>query len=179
VIQPVSSLLPETEISPTDNLAVDLIDSMLVVNPDKRFTIDQCLSHPWMLADTPGVNDSTNGLVSGLAGLEVNRRGVVRERTLLSSINNVQVANRVPMGPNQPDLKIYAKNPKGAVAGASSPQPRKEMRPADNRDPREFMELGGKGDQQLFGDDTGSRYPTNDLAQAAPKSKGKGKGKAK
>lgn len=162
------------------DLALDLIDSMLVVNPDKRFTIDQCLSHPWMLANTPGVNDSTNGLVSGLAGLEVNRRGVVRERTLLSSINTVQIASRVPMGPNRPEMKIHAKNPKASAS--ASPPPRKEMRPADNRDPREFMELGGKGDQELFGDDTGSRYPTNDLAnaQAAPsKSKGKGKGKAR
>lgn len=149
--------------------ALDLIDSMLVVNPDKRFTIDECLSHPWMLADTPGVNDSTNGLVSGLAGLEVNRRGITRERTLLSSINDVQLASRVPMGPDRPDLKIYAKNPK-----APASQTPKEVRPDDNRDPREFMQMGGKGDEQLFTDDTGSRYPAGDMnAQAGP-AKGKG-----
>jgi serine/threonine protein kinase len=33
----------------TDTSAVDLIDSMLVVDPEKRFTIDQCIEHPWML----------------------------------------------------------------------------------------------------------------------------------
>ncbi len=82
--------------------AVDLIDSMLVVDPEKRFTIDQCLTHPWMTANAPSVNDSTNGLVSGVAGLEMTRRGAVRERTLLSSINTVQVTNRVPMGENKP-----------------------------------------------------------------------------
>ena len=153
---------------------VDLIDSMLVVDPDRRFTVDQCLSHPWMLAETPGVNDSTNGLVSGLAGLEVNRRGVVRERTLLSSINTVQVASRVPLGPNRPDLKIYSKNPRATAS--ASPPPKKEVRPADQRDPREFMELGGKGDQELFGNDTGSRYSKDDIAPS--KGKGKGKGKA-
>ena len=149
---------------------------MLVVDPDKRFTVDQCLSHPWMLADTPNVNDSTNGLVSGLAGLEVNRRGVVRERTLLASINEVQVTTRVPMGPNRPDLKIYSKNPK-PTSSPSAP-PRKEIRPADQRDHREFMEIGGKGDQELFGNDTGSYYSKNDLVDAQAASKGKGKAKA-
>ena len=152
---------------------------MLVVDPDRRFTIDQCLAHPWMLADTPAVNDSTNGLVSGVAGLDVNRRGVMRERTLLSSINTVQVTGRVPMGPNRPDLKIYSKNPK--ASGSQSPAPKKELRPSDQRDPREFMENGGKGDQELYGNDTASRYSKADLVaqqQAAAAKKGKGKGKS-
>lgn len=157
--------------------ALDLIDSMLVVDPERRFTIDQCLAHPWMTASTPGVNDSTNGLVSGIAGLEFQRRGVARERTMLSSINTVQVTNRVPIGGNRPDLKIYSKNPK--TGGSSTPK--KEMRPSDQRDPREFMDLGGKGDQELYGNDTASLYSKNDLAQAqaAATSKGKGKGKGK
>ncbi|CAI4216532.1 unnamed protein product [Parascedosporium putredinis] len=41
--------------------ALDLIDSMLVVDPERRFTIDQCLNHPWMTQTMPGVNDSTGG----------------------------------------------------------------------------------------------------------------------
>ncbi|KAK3372464.1 kinase-like domain-containing protein [Podospora didyma] len=159
---------------PVDDLALDLIDSMLVVDPERRFTIDQCLAHPWMTKKMIGVNDSTNGLVSGIAGLEVNRRGVARERTLLSSINQVQVANRVPMGDNKPDLKIYSKN-KG-----KAPVP-KETRPADQRDPRNFMAMGGKGDPELFGNDGDSRYSKNEIleaqANAGPKSKRKEKGK--
>jgi serine/threonine-protein kinase Chk2 len=158
---------------------VDLIDSMLVVDPKKRYTIDQCLSHPWLTFDPSQPNDSTNGLVSGLASLEVNRRGVTRERTLLSSINTVQVTNRVPMGDNRPDLKIYSKNPKTNRVPATVA--RKEAGPADQRDPREFMELGGKGDQELYGYDGGSHYSKNDIATAstaAPKPKAKGKGKA-
>ncbi|KAM7222138.1 putative DNA damage response protein kinase [Rhypophila decipiens] len=142
--------------------ALDLIDSMLIVNPEKRFTIDQCLAHPWMQQGGPGVNDSTNGLVNGLAGLEMSRRGIVRERTLLSSINTVQVTKRVPMGGKKPDLAIVEKN-----AG------KKEVRPADGRQPGEFMALGGKGDQTLF-DDEGSIYSKNDVA--GPSGKGK-KGK--
>lgn len=132
---------------------------MLIVNPEKRFTIDQCLAHPWMQAGAPGVNDSTNGLVNGLAGLEMSRRGIVRERTLLSSINTVQVTNRVPMGGNKPDLVVTAKNP-GIVAKG-----KKEVRPADGRQAGEFMAMGGKGDQTLF-DDGGSVYSKNDLAAA-------------
>ncbi|KAK3383239.1 kinase-like domain-containing protein [Lasiosphaeria ovina] len=160
---------------PVDDLALDLIDCMLVVDPERRYTIDQCLAHPWMTKKAPGVNDSTNGLVSGIAGLEVNRRGVARERTLLSSINTVRVANRVPMGDNKPELKIYSKNPKPS---APTP-PKKEMRPADMRDPREFMAMGGKGDQELFGNDADSNYSKKDVAEAAASSKAKGKGKGK
>ncbi|KAK1769592.1 kinase-like domain-containing protein [Phialemonium atrogriseum] len=162
--------------------ALDLIDSMLVVDPDKRFTVDQCLSHPWITANMPNPNDSTNGLVSGLAGLEVNRRGIARERTLLASINTVQVTNRVPMGENKPDLKIYSKNPNPSSNKPPQPPagPRKEPDPADRRDAREFVEMGGKGDQELFGYDGGSRYSKNDIGSTAvTKGKGKGKGKAK
>jgi serine/threonine-protein kinase Chk2 len=149
--------------------ALDLIDSMLVVDPEKRFDIDQCLSHPWMTQGEQNPNDSTNGLVSGVSGLTVERRGVRRERTLLASINEVQVANRIPLGKGQADLKIYAKNPKQAKGG-------KEVRPADHRDPKEFIQMGGKGDQELFGYDGGSKYPEADIT-SKPKGKAEAKGR--
>jgi len=135
---------------------------MLVVDPEKRFTIDQCLSHPWMTAGVPGVNDSTDGLVGGLAGLEVNRRGIVRERTLLSSINKVEVT-KVAGGQNHDQVKVFTKNAK--------PQKGKEARPADHRNPQEFAELGGKGDPTLFGNEA-SNYSKKDVA-ATKKNKGK------
>ncbi|KAL2199300.1 kinase-like domain-containing protein [Corynascus similis CBS 632.67] len=139
---------------PVSDLALDLIDCMLVVKPEKRFTIDQCLTHPWITQKPPGVNDSTNGLVSGLAGLDMSRRAPFRERTLISSINTCVVTDRVPGGDGRPDVKVYSKNPKGATAT----QPQREARPDDNRDPAEFMKLGGKGDQELYDNDDGSRY---------------------
>lgn len=37
---------------------VDLIDSMLVVDPEKRFTIEQCLAHPWLTQAAPGQDQS-------------------------------------------------------------------------------------------------------------------------
>lgn len=150
--------------------ALDLIDSMLVVDAEKRFTVDQCLQHPWVMQSSPGVNDSTDGLVAGIGQLDVQRRGVVRERTLLSSINTVTVARKVSLGPRQQDkspLKVYAKNP-----GASKPM---ETRPADERDAREFMELGGKGDQDLFGNDEASFYTKEEAAKGKAKAKAKGK----
>jgi serine/threonine-protein kinase CHEK2 len=140
---------------------VDLIDSMLVVDPAKRYTIDQCLSHPWMTAGIPGVNDSTDGLVGGLAGLEVNRRGMRRERTLLSTINSVEVT-KIAGGKNHEAIKVFSKNSKAA----------KETRPADSQHPEVFAEFGGKGDPTLFGNET-SNYPTKDVA-ASKKGKAKG-----
>ncbi|KAH7328770.1 kinase-like domain-containing protein [Stachybotrys elegans] len=147
--------------------ALDLIDSMLVVDPERRFTIDQCLAHPW-LTQTTNVNDSTNGLVGGIAGLEMNRRAPARERTLLASLNSIQVTAEVGAGKDKPPVKVFAKN-KSRQGGAH-----KEAGPAHQRAPAEFIEMGGKGDQELFGDDSGSIYPVGD-AVANLKSKSKGK----
>ncbi|AEO53553.1 hypothetical protein MYCTH_2295050 [Thermothelomyces thermophilus ATCC 42464] len=141
---------------PVSDLALDLIDNMLVVNPEHRYTVDQCLMHPWITQKPPGVNDSTNGLVSGLAGLDVSRRTPFRERTLISSINTCVVTDRVPAGAGRPDVKVYSKNPKGPTA--APPTARREPRPDDNRDPAEFIKMGGKGDQELYDNDDGSRY---------------------
>lgn len=159
--------------------ALDLIDHMLVVDSEERYTVDQCLSHPWICEKPPAVNDSTGGLVAGIGGLEVHRRGVVRERTLLSSINSVQVAHKAPLGPEQkdkPPLKVYAKNKGGPDNTNVTP---KEARPADKRDAREFMEMGGKGDQELFGNDESSYYSKEDAAKGKAAKTAKGKGKVK
>ncbi|KAK4141606.1 kinase-like domain-containing protein [Dichotomopilus funicola] len=160
--------------------ALDLIDHMFILNPDQRYTIDQCLAHPWMTQRSLGVNDSTNGLVSGLAGLEMSRRAPHRERTMLSSINTCTVTERVPAGAGRPDVKVYAKNAKTkAGAAATSPTPKREARPDDNRDPGEFMEMGGRGDQELYGNDGASRYPTKDIGGEVVGTEGKVKGKVK
>ncbi|PSS03597.1 CAMK/RAD53 protein kinase, variant [Coniella lustricola] len=135
--------------------ALELIDCMLVVNPEKRYTVDQCLAHPWLTAANPGINDSTDGLVGGIAGLEMTRRGAVRERTLLSTINTVQVT-RIPVSDGKEPIELYKKNP---------PASAKETRPYDARDPDEFVAMGGKGDQELF--EENSRYTKMDLPPPA------------
>ena len=151
-------------------ISVDLIDSMLIVDPDRRFTIDQCLAHPWLAQNSPAVHDSTGGLVGGIATLEVNRRAPVRERTLLSSLNTVSVTAQIPAGENKDPVKVFSKN-KNRVTNT-----RKESGPASQRAPKEFIEMGGKGDQQLFGDDSSSVYPAGDTVMKA-KTKGKANGK--
>lgn len=128
---------------------------MLVVDPEKRFTVDQCLDHPWMTAKSPGVNDSTDGLVGGVGGLDIHRRGVARERTLLSSINSVRV-KEVPGVNGKEPVTVYKKNSRPAVA---------EPRPFDGRNPEEFAAMGGKGDETLFGNDATSHYSKDDLVE--------------
>lgn len=156
-------------------MLVDLIDHMLVVEPGKRFTVDQCLAHPWVTQKPLGVHDSTDGLVAGIGGLEMHRRGAVRERTLLSSINSVQVTNKIPLPDSEKGpLKVFAKNPMADKGKATTTEPR----PADQRGTKEFMEMGGKGDQDLFGNDSRSFYSKPEAA-AAKGNKAKGKGKAK
>lgn len=130
---------------------------MLVVNPEKRFTVDQCLDHPWMTAKAPNVNDSTDGLVGGIAGLDVHRRGVVRERTLLASINSVQVTRLAETNGKTP-VEVHKKNQNTNM----------EPRPFDTRNPENFVALGGKGDPELFGNDATSHYTTKDVAESGP-----------
>lgn len=59
---------------------------MLAVDPERRFTVDQCMNHPWVTQVVADVNDSTEGLAKGIGGLEIQRRRLHRERTLLATI---------------------------------------------------------------------------------------------
>ncbi|KAK4945962.1 hypothetical protein LTR28_007913, partial [Elasticomyces elasticus] len=182
--------------------ALDLIDRMLTVDVEERISVDGCLEHPWLTGGEGGgsgsgnvnVNDSTDGLASAIGNLEFSRRKVRRERTLLSSINDVKIARVVDVQPDVQPVKVFEKNlglleererqrelqlpqkmvesangEMGSANGKNGKDDGKEMevengmepRPADKRDPQEFMELGGRGDQQLFagGDDADSVYP--------------------
>ena len=40
-----------------DSVAVDLIEKMLVFNPDKRYSIEQCLNHPYLKNMREGIED--------------------------------------------------------------------------------------------------------------------------
>lgn len=137
--------------------ALDLIDRMLTVDVEQRITIDECLEHPWTTQQDLNPNDSTDGLTGAIASLDFSKRKVQRERTLLSSINEVLVARVIPPNPGttgQVPVKIYDKNPtNNGVKGAV-----KESQPAANRAPDEFIQMGGKGDAQLFETNDGSRY---------------------
>jgi serine/threonine-protein kinase Chk2 len=182
--------------------ALDLIDRMLTVDSDKRITIEECLQHPWttgheipptQVVTSMSSVDSTEGLVGQFASqLDFSRRKPVRERTLLSALNEVRVTRvintqQTAKDEPQPTVKVYeknqnAKNGNGAgpvgeeqaqAATETTPKAKKtgvksqkqEARPADNRNADEFMQMGGKGDQILFQDDTDSNYVSPEKAK--------------
>lgn len=169
--------------------ALDLIDRMLTVDCDKRITIDECLEHPWTTQQSLSVTDSTDSLTGALAGLDFSKRKPMRERTLLSSINDIKIERVIetPIGLTQedaPPVKVFDKNSqqynihnsqqaaqqkKAAKGKKGHVEKTIEPVPAAGRDPEEFMELGGKGDELLFDGDAGvSRYPDETMRAGAP-----------
>lgn len=158
--------------------ALDLIDRMLTVDMEKRITIDECLEHPWTTQRELNPNDSTDGLTGAIAQLDFSKRKVQRERTLLSSINDIKVTRVIEGRSGQIPVKVYEKNvAKTPPRKASKPKvgPVKESTPAANRQAEEFIKLGGKGDQTLYGDDNGSRYVPDQVVKAGKPGKGRKK----
>lgn len=148
--------------------ALDLIDRMLTVDVDSRITIDQCLEHPWITQAEINPNDSTDGLTGAIANLDFSKRKIYRERTLLSSINDIKVTRVIEGSEGQQAVKVYEKNkdkPINGVRGLNG-GPQKEDTPSANRDPDEFIQMGGKGDQQLYDTET-SIYPEDQKTIAA------------
>ena len=146
--------------------ALDLIDRMLTVDVDQRITIDECLEHPWLTQKGLSVTDSTDGLTGAMDQLDFSKRKVARERTLLSDLNDVKVSKVVECTDNKAPVKVYEKNldgkrvhntPKAYTNG------HKEEAPAAKQQADVFMELGGKGDPQLFENDKRSRYEPDEV----------------
>lgn len=161
--------------------ALDLIDRMLTVDVDKRISIDECLDHPWV--NNRGINpgDSTDGLTGAMDQLDFSKRKIGRERTLLSSINDVKVSKVIEYQEAAAPVKIFEKNthgkrklntpakhgvPEKVAANGNHPQlggRKVEERPHEQRQPDGFMEMGGRGDVPLYGDDGMSRYQPSDV----------------
>ena len=118
---------------------------MLTVDVDKRYTVDDCLEHPWTVQHSVDPADSTDGLTGAMHQLDFSKRKPHRERTLLSSVNDVRVTRTITVNPDAAPVKIYSKN-----KGQNLSQ--------DN--PREFMHVGTGKDEAIFGDDAGSQYPS-------------------
>ena len=105
--------------------ALDLIDRMLTVDVNKRISIDECLEHPWVTQrEFTSLQDSTDGLTGAMGQLDFSKRKVQRERTLLSSINDIKVSqivevegaklNGAPKVVDAPvHVKVWEKNPEG------------------------------------------------------------------
>ncbi|KAK4615377.1 putative serine/threonine-protein kinase fhkC [Fulvia fulva] len=165
--------------------ALDLIDRMLTVDVEKRISIDECLEHPWLTQRPISVTDSTDGLTGAFSGLDFSKRKVQRERTMLSSINDVKVDHVIESQPDLPPVKVWDKNggqhhtqrPASQQQAARLATGKKnvghtehtvEAAPDAARDPEEFMEMGGRGDQVLFGEGNGnSIYPSETVRAGA------------
>lgn len=139
------------------DIALDLIDRMLTVNVEKRITVDECLEHPWLTGKFPSVADSTDGLTGAMDQLDFSRRKVERERTLLSSIVDVEVHDIVQ--DDDEEVKVFRKNPTNKQSQNHVHQGH-EPKPGANRPLSEFANMGGRGDQVLFEDGTNSRFPS-------------------
>ncbi|KAI1905573.1 serine/threonine protein kinase [Ophidiomyces ophidiicola] len=145
--------------------ALDLIDRMLTVSVDDRTTIDECLRHPWLTGGGIGLTDSTDGLTGAMGKLDFSKRKMKRERTLLSKINNALVSqvidgsehgySEVKAFDNNAAKRVHNKPPKEGI------NPPQEPKPDSNRHPMEFMQMGGRGDQLLFGHDTNTQGATS------------------
>ncbi|KAJ5114570.1 hypothetical protein NUU61_000329 [Penicillium alfredii] len=136
--------------------ALDLIDRMLTVNVDKRITVDECLDHPWLTEKYPSMTDSTDGLTGALGKLDFSKRKVERERTLLSSVNDVHFSEHVE-GSGAP-VKVFRKNDAGKrVHNRPAKISRREASPGGDG-ANEFINLGQPGDPTLYDDEATSRY---------------------
>lgn len=142
------------------DLALDLIDRMLTVDVDARITVDECLEHPW-LTQKSSTKDSTEGLAGALSDLDFSKRKVQRERTLLADLNDVKISKVIEWEDQKADVKVFANalgktriynktpaNGRNGVANGHKKAP--ETQPSTGAAPDAFMQLGGKGDQQLF-----------------------------
>ena len=162
--------------------ALDLIDRMLTVDVEKRITIDDCLDHPWTRnAGYINPADSLDGLTGQMSAFDFSKRKLQRERTLLANINDIKVSKVVELNGPQPGqripgspahVKVWEKNPAGknvmsseknGIAKKNAKEGVKEEHPAAHRQQEEFMNMGGKGDMQLFSDDRSSRYLPNEV----------------
>lgn len=129
--------------------ALDLIDRMLTVDVEKRISVDECLEHPWLTEKYPSVNDSTDGLTGALGKLDFSKRKVERERTLLSSVNAADFSEHVEDG--AAPIKVFRKNEAGKrVHNRPAKVSRREPSPGDNSGPRDFANLGARGDPALY-----------------------------
>ena len=162
--------------------ALDLIDRMLTVDVEKRITVEECLEHPWTTQRNFSLTDSTDGLTGALSNLDFTRRKPQRERTLLSSINDVKIDKVINTQPDQSPIKVYEKKPApqvlvpktdskqtGAQQATGHVEATYEPGPDAARDPKEFMEMGGKGDEVLYEQAGGSVYPDSNVRASPPK----------
>lgn len=90
---------------------VDLINSMLVVDPERRFTIEQCLAHPWLTQAASGQGESVKSTpVLKRKPTMLNSGRVVPSSTYIASSKELQSPEP---GHSPPDPMISMSETKG------------------------------------------------------------------
>ncbi|CAG8908773.1 unnamed protein product [Penicillium egyptiacum] len=133
---------------PVGDTALDLIDRMLTVDVNKRITVDECLEHPWMTGNYPSVTDSTDGLTGALGRLDFSKRKIQRERTLLSSVNDAHFSEHAE-GTEKP-VKVFRNEAGKRFHNRPAKAPQREVPPSGNRAPKDFINIGERGDPTLY-----------------------------
>jgi serine/threonine-protein kinase CHEK2 len=125
--------------------ALDLIEHMLEVNPNRRITVDQALRHPWVTEEKFDPAASCDSLVGALETMGLKRTKVIRERTLLAEHPSMRPFKKPLVAAHQEDA--------GKEKAAAKPAV-KEVKPSDvPANTKAFMHVGGKGgDETLYGD---------------------------
>ncbi|KZF26892.1 cytochrome P450 [Xylona heveae TC161] len=160
--------------------ALDLIDRMLTVDVEKRYTIEDCLAHPWITEKDVNPHDSTDGLTGALDGLDFSKRKVERQRTLLSNLNDVKVSRVIQIQTNKSPIKVYEKNPntqngeihapkEGPAVPKADPTTKEEAPAAHHKNVFEIASFGFSGPRRnTMGVFAGIAGPlANHLAQAS------------
>lgn len=150
--------------------ALDLIDRMLTIKPEERISIDECLEHPWITGTDMGPAGesvlSTDGILAGRMGqLDFSKRKPVRERTLLSSLNEVQVSKIIEApvidGEKEPTVLVFSKNmaDKATQSGYAPETAKNGLNATTGGSETRFLATGNNGDTALFSEDADSKYP--------------------
>ena len=151
---------------PVSDLALDLIDRMLVVDVEQRITIDECLEHPWTTQRKLEASDSTDGLTGAMGQLDFSKRKPVRERTLLSSLNDVHVTHIVPVHQSGgPKLKVFEKNATEKSKKKAASKAEARSKPPKAGDPDQFVQVGDGNDPAVFSNDGDSKYAPEEATQ--------------
>jgi len=127
-----------------DDLALDLIERMLQLNPEKRITVDEALRHPWLRELGPA--DSCGNLSEAIESLNFTRRKVTQQRTLLAEAPGL--ANPASQNPSKVKVHVHQTANDGVAESRGKGKP-------DSLDAqtKAFVNLGGKaGDETLYGD---------------------------
>lgn len=121
--------------------ALDLIDSMMQVDPRRRITVQDALKHPWIEGSGAGPADSCSSLTDGLERLQFAHRRAKRERTLLAKAPGL--ANPNLENPSKYQVKIQQEKHRENLDAQTAA----------------FVAMGGKGgDEALFSDGGDSYY---------------------